>query len=81
MKRLIVNVDHPTESLIHLDGRYHEVDRRCLEQQKDHEDGEWRRVEEQEVNELLSGERLLLIGKRVVRRIRWCKICLRHLSS
>lgn len=74
--RYIMNIDIE-ESLVHIDGRFHEVDRRCMPQQKDPEDGEWREVTLEEAEEFLSRRRPLVYRGRHFTNLRRCRLCFR----
>ncbi len=73
-EKYIINVDFPTESIIHVNPTY-QTDLRCRARLKKPEDGGLILATEEEIDNYLDGIVSLEFHGRKVNNLRWCKIC------
>jgi hypothetical protein len=75
-EKYVINVDFPTESIIHVNPLLHQIDPRCQTGLKKSEDGGLILATEEEVSNYLDGTISVLAfhGKKVT-NLRRCKIC------
>ncbi len=77
VKKYMINVDFPTESLIHLNPLVYEIDTRCQPGEKELDDGGIVYATEDEVEEYMAEPRGLIYNGREVTNLRTCKLCAR----
>lgn len=75
-KKYLINVDFPTESIIHLNPLIHPTGSRCQTGMKIPSDGGIVLATEDEVITYLNGSATLLFNKKVVGNLRKCKLCM-----
>ena len=75
-EKYLINVDFPTESIIHLNPLIHSTDSRCQTGMKIPSDGGIVLATEDEVITYLNGSATLLFDDKKVGNLRKCKICM-----
>jgi hypothetical protein len=74
-KKYLINIDFPTESIIHLNPMMYEIDTRCDTDPKDPSDGGLAYATEDEAEEYLTERGSLVFNGRGVSNLRTCKLC------
>ena len=75
-EKYLINVDFPTESIIHLNPLIHSTDSRCQTGMKIPSDGGIVLATEDEVITYLNGSATLLFNDKKVGNLRKCKLCM-----
>ena len=80
-EKYLINVDLPTESIIHMNPLLYQTDTRCTTGVKIPNDGGIILATEEDVRRYLYGTEVLTLGSVRVDNLRWCKICRQHSDS
>ena len=75
-EKYLINVDFPTESVIHLNPLLYPTDSRCQTGVKMPNDGGIVLATEDEVRTYLNGSVSLLLDEKKVSNLRKCKLCM-----
>ena len=75
-EKYLINVDFPTESIIHLNPLIHPTGSRCQTGMKISSDGGILLATEDEVRTYLNGSATILFDDKKVGNLRKCKLCM-----